>query len=374
MKVHHLATVTTAVLLGAGVASATPPLAVSPAGDTAVQTRCPTFSWAPPPGAEGYELVVYALNGTGELSTQPRLLKKLPAGARSWTLPVGECLERGKSYGWTLRAVGSEDSEVWSEPALFRVRPGPSLAEVEAAMTVLRNYREELSSEENPTGNHPAPIHDPSDASSAFPPTKNHGPGFREGSGSGKAESHLGTAGGIVVNGTPVETKAAPPYFPAEGDPDEDHRFIDCGNGTVHDTVTGLLWLKDANCLRVPLGDDGSRDWWEASAFSASLGDGSCGLSDHSQAGDWRLPSRDEWTSILNEACTEDPEIAGRTGGCYASTGESWAIDVVPDHYWSSTSDAFGATTADLSSGKLGSAGRGGGLSPKYVWPVRDGQ
>jgi hypothetical protein len=26
-------------------------------------------------------------------------------------------------------------------------------------------------------------------------------------------------------------------------------RFVDCGNGTVQDTQTGLIWLKNANCL-----------------------------------------------------------------------------------------------------------------------------
>jgi hypothetical protein len=28
-----------------------------------------------------------------------------------------------------------------------------------------------------------------------------------------------------------------------------DRRFVDCGNGTVTDQVTGLIWLKDAACL-----------------------------------------------------------------------------------------------------------------------------
>src|SRR5574342_743824 len=26
-------------------------------------------------------------------------------------------------------------------------------------------------------------------------------------------------------------------------------RYADCGNGTVTDTVTGLIWLKQSNCL-----------------------------------------------------------------------------------------------------------------------------
>src|SRR5215467_2555038 len=30
---------------------------------------------------------------------------------------------------------------------------------------------------------------------------------------------------------------------------DNVNRFVDCGNGTVSDTQTGLIWLKNANCL-----------------------------------------------------------------------------------------------------------------------------
>ena len=27
------------------------------------------------------------------------------------------------------------------------------------------------------------------------------------------------------------------------------NRFVDCGDGTVKDTSTGLFWLKDADCF-----------------------------------------------------------------------------------------------------------------------------
>ena len=32
---------------------------------------------------------------------------------------------------------------------------------------------------------------------------------------------------------------------------DNDNRYQECGNGTVTDTVTGLIWLKKADCLPV---------------------------------------------------------------------------------------------------------------------------
>src|SRR5262249_32071128 len=38
-------------------------------------------------------------------------------------------------------------------------------------------------------------------------------------------------------------TRADGPCF------DNANRYVDCGNGTVTDTVTGLIWLKQWNCL-----------------------------------------------------------------------------------------------------------------------------
>ena len=61
-----------------------------------------------------------------------------------------------------------------------------------------------------------------------------------------------------------------------------DSRFTDNGDGTVADNLTGLIWMKNANCF-------GTRSW-EGALFDANtLADGSCGLTDGSVAGDWRL-------------------------------------------------------------------------------------
>jgi hypothetical protein len=67
-------------------------------------------------------------------------------------------------------------------------------------------------------------------------------------------------------------------------------RFVDNGNGTVTDTVTGLVWLKQANCLRA--------NWAEAVAAVQSLASGQCGLTDGSAAGAWRMPNRNEMQSL----------------------------------------------------------------------------
>jgi hypothetical protein len=70
-------------------------------------------------------------------------------------------------------------------------------------------------------------------------------------------------------------------------------RFTDNGNGTVTDNLTGLIWLKDANCF-------GTRGWTDALNDCNNLKHGSCGLTDFSSTGDWRLPNRKELESLLD--------------------------------------------------------------------------
>ena len=79
-----------------------------------------------------------------------------------------------------------------------------------------------------------------------------------------------------------TSTAADPPCSDATG-----NRFVDCGNGTVTDTQTGLIWLKDASCL-------GSESFNTANRLAADLGQGThaaCNLTDGSIPGEWRLPS-----------------------------------------------------------------------------------
>ena len=69
--------------------------------------------------------------------------------------------------------------------------------------------------------------------------------------------------------------------------------FNDNGDGTITHNLTGLIWLKDANFF-------GLRDWSQALGDSNILADGTAGLTDGSQAGDWRLPNRDELRSLID--------------------------------------------------------------------------
>ena len=68
-------------------------------------------------------------------------------------------------------------------------------------------------------------------------------------------------------------------------------RFTDNSNGTVTDNLTGLVWLKNANCF-------GSRTWATALSDANALNSGECSLSDDSSAGDWWLPNVRELQSL----------------------------------------------------------------------------
>ena len=97
-------------------------------------------------------------------------------------------------------------------------------------------------------------------------------------------------------------------------------RFVDCGNGTVKDNLTGLFWLEDASnaCF-------GFNDWPDANVLAAQLADGQCGLTDGSSPGDWRLPTKEEWQVIMDQAVANGcsapyvPDVVG-TGCCGTGT------------------------------------------------------
>src|ERR1051326_650937 len=76
---------------------------------------------------------------------------------------------------------------------------------------------------------------------------------------------------------------------------DKSKRYTDCGNGTVTDSVTGLIWLKDPNCIPMATWDD-------AKKAVAGLKDGTCMLTDGSAAGAWRLPTSKEWEATMAPA------------------------------------------------------------------------
>jgi hypothetical protein len=144
-------------------------------------------------------------------------------------------------------------------------------------------------------------------------------------------------------------------------------RFVDCGNGTVVDTVTGLMFLSNADCF-------GGQNWATANQSAAALEDGQCGLTDGSRAGDWRLPTKEEWEALVRPGCPS-PKIVGNgsdsSTSCFSSS--SWATDIVTTAYWSATTyslDTAFAWFASLFSGTV-EVSNGDKTLNGRVWPVR---
>ena len=162
-----------------------------------------------------------------------------------------------------------------------------------------------------------------------------------------------------------------PPCF------DNRSRYVDCGNGTVTDSVTGLVWLQDAGCL-------GAVDWATGSTRAATLADGECGLSDGSRSGQWRLPTVEEWRATIAPAtamgCSMEgpgtpPALTNTAGTECLSAGPTAFLGVASDGYWSMTgnpqhpNNAWVTSLAGTIHGFVFSAVKSHGLN---VWPVRE--
>lgn len=82
-------------------------------------------------------------------------------------------------------------------------------------------------------------------------------------------------------------------------------RWVDHGNGTVTDKLTGLIWLKASDCdtfAWLDITGQNERKWIDAVASCNFLGNGFCGLNDGSQSGDWRLPTVNDLKSLVDRS------------------------------------------------------------------------
>jgi hypothetical protein len=132
-------------------------------------------------------------------------------------------------------------------------------------------------------------------------------------------------------------------------------RFTDNVDGTVTDNLTGLIWLKNANCFT-------GVTWANALSDCNLLASGSCGLTDSSSAGYWRLPNVKELLSLIDY---DNYNPALPTG--HPFTG------VQSDFYWSATTSAHSSIDAWAVHMDYGNMDNGYKDSPLYVWPVRGG-
>ena len=101
-------------------------------------------------------------------------------------------------------------------------------------------------------------------------------------------------------------------------------RFTDHGNGTVTDERTGLVWLKNANAY-------GPVSWPQALGNAAALASGQHGLTDGSQAGDWRMPNINELQSLVDLDSDSGPALPK----------DHPFLNLQASNYWSSSTVAI---------------------------------
>ena len=129
--------------------------------------------------------------------------------------------------------------------------------------------------------------------------------------------------------------------------------------GPLPDNLTGLMWLRDAECF-------GNMSWQDAldtvAAFNADSENFSCGGYAAGYS-DWRLPNRKELYSLMDFSHS----------GPALPDGQPF-LNVQPSYYWASTSYASYSNLAwavGLGDGSVYDVFKPLGF---YVWPVRAGR
>jgi len=132
-------------------------------------------------------------------------------------------------------------------------------------------------------------------------------------------------------------------------------RFVDLSDGTMLDTASSLLRLKNAGCYY-------NNNWEKSTLLSAALASGVCGLTDGSVAGNWRLPTLDELRAVTYAGYREDSLVAAgftnpwgyfHSSTIDASTGNAWSVSM--ESGWESSN---------------GGAGRAWAVRPVQYWSV----
>ncbi len=136
-------------------------------------------------------------------------------------------------------------------------------------------------------------------------------------------------------------------------------RFTDNGDGTVTDNLTGLIWLKEANCPA------GTKTWQEALDWVVLLNFTSIACTDYAAQthSDWRLPNIKELLSLVDYGESAPALPMGHP-----------FMDVQSSFYWSSSSDVSGPASAWGANMNHGDFVDDSKTSNGFVWPVRGGQ
>ena len=119
-------------------------------------------------------------------------------------------------------------------------------------------------------------------------------------------------------------------------------RWVDNQDGTVTDTVTGLIWLRHADAFQLP--------WATAVTAVNALADGQFGLTDGSSAGQWRMPNRNEMLSLADRTVCIMADFMDQNypdfDGMAVYQAPIFSGFIPSQYYWTSTTEAADATQA----------------------------
>ena len=140
----------------------------------------------------------------------------------------------------------------------------------------------------------------------------------------------------------------------------------------VVDQLTGLMWLRDANCIKTNYASfdtdgtsgDGAVTWRHVLAFVEGINAGK-----YSNCGDgktdWRIPNRKELISLINDGLSKSVSMLNDPAQGFSN--------VQADDYWATDAYPYAAlaTARGLSMYDSGMNGDEITYYYFYVWPVR---
>ena len=128
-------------------------------------------------------------------------------------------------------------------------------------------------------------------------------------------------------------------------------RFLDNGDKTVTDLLTGLFWTQNANPA------SSTKNWQAGLDYIKTLN-----ILNYLGYSDWRLPNINELVSVVNWSQHPNNEWLN-----------SLVFNSVQDQYWSSTSNSSSAWNLNMSDSLNSGPSNWSKNYAYYVWPVRGG-
>jgi hypothetical protein len=180
-----------------------------------------------------------------------------------------------------------------------------------------------------------------------------------------KANQAFGTVNSAISQAEKAQTTANTALNHANQVIRRTNRYKDNRDGTVTDNSTGLIWLTNANCFA-------QKNWEAANRLVQQLKSGDCGLSDASQAGDWRLPTKSEWQVMMNKTYF-NPVLSNTVGTDKWVEGQPFS-GLKSDNYWSASLFALNTESALVVNLSHALVYVNNKNDTYYVWPVRGGQ